>query len=106
VGGYVATPASHSARAQPGGTSRSLDGRNLHDAALKNDYLYDSGYETCQALGLRALARLEHVPANPRLAASAFAQRFDPQIRPGPHAGCLQGLVEPTAVAGDARARN
>jgi len=106
TGAYLVTPSPQSGRVQPAGTSRPVDGRNLHDAALKNDYLYDSGYETCQALGLRALARLVGRPARPGLVAAAFARRFDPQDRQGPLAGCLKGLTEPTAVAGDARARN
>lgn len=106
AGAYLLTPDAHSARGEPGGTSRPLDRRNAHDAALKNDYLYDSGYETCQALGLPALARLVHLPADPERVAAAFALRFDPQDRAGPRAGCLKGLTEPTAVAADARARN
>ena len=106
AGAYLLTPALHPMRPQPSGTSRSLDRRNLHDAALKNDYLFDDGYETCQALGLRSLARTFGVPATPSRAAAAFAHRFDAQDRAGPYAGCLKGLSEPTAIAADARARN
>lgn len=103
---YLLTPAIHPARPQTSGTSRPLDRRNLHDAALKNDYLFDSGYETCQALGLRSLARTFGVPAVPARVAAAFAHRFDPQERPGPYTGCYRGLTEPTALPSDARARN
>jgi hypothetical protein len=103
---YLLTPVLSPARSQPSGTSRPLDVRNVHDAALKNDYLFDDGYETCQALGLRNLARTFGVPATPSHVALAFAHRFDPQDRPGPYAGCLKGLSERTAIATDARAQN
>lgn len=103
---YLLTPELSPSRSQPSGTSRLVDARNLHDVALKNDYLFDDGYETCEAFGLSSLARTFGVPATPQRVAVAFAHRFDPQDRPGPYAGCVKGLSERTARATDARARD
>ena len=79
-----------------------LDRTHARDVAIKTDYLYDSGYETCEALGLQVLARRLGTAARPATVARAFAHRFDPSIRSGPRAGCYKSLTEPATRAGSA----
>jgi hypothetical protein len=74
--------------------SRSLDARRQLDVRYTNEYLYDSSYETCDALGMDTLARKLRVPATrPSVVARAFArQNYATAIRVGPYDGCLDAL--------------
>jgi hypothetical protein len=73
---------------------RPLDGRRRHDIAYTNEYLYDSTYETCEAIGLKQLARELDLPALPTSrVARAFADHdYQSALRDGSYHGCLDAL--------------
>jgi hypothetical protein len=76
--------------------TRPLDQRRHRDIGYTNEYLYDSTYETCEAVGITQLARKLGVP-DTRLTriAKAFADRnYASSIRSGPYHGCLDALIE------------
>ena len=76
--------------------TRPLDTRHRLDVTYTNEYLYDSTYETCDALGADQLARRLGVPTVPLTRiALAFAERnYAAAIRSGPYQGCLDALVD------------
>lgn len=75
--------------------TRSLEGRRHHDVYYTNEYLYDSTYETCEAVGIRGLARKLGVPARPLPSiARAFARNnYASALRVGAYHGCLDALT-------------
>jgi hypothetical protein len=75
--------------------TRPPDLRRQRDVRFTNEYLYDSSYETCEALGIRSLARKLRVPADrPSHVARIFARRnYPPATRSGPYHGCVDALV-------------
>jgi hypothetical protein len=74
--------------------TRSVDGRRERDIRFTNEYLYDSAYETCDALAIDTLADRLRVPATgPSAVARAFArQNFATALRAGPYNGCRDAL--------------
>jgi len=74
--------------------TRSVDARRERDIRFTNEYLYDSSYETCDALGIDTLADRLRVPAtHPSALARAYArQNYASAIRVGPYRGCLDAL--------------
>jgi hypothetical protein len=76
--------------------TRPPDLRRQRDVRFTNEYLYDSSYETCDALGIRSLARKLGVPAaRPARVARAFArQNYPPATRSGPYHGCVDALLD------------
>jgi hypothetical protein len=75
--------------------TRPVDARRARDIRFTNEYLYDSSYETCEALGIESLARkLGIPPTSPRVVARTFAERnYATAIRAGPYHGCADALV-------------
>jgi hypothetical protein len=75
--------------------SRPVDVRRERDVRFTNEYLYDSSYETCDALKIDTLARKLGVPAaRPSVVARAFAERnYATAMRVGPYQGCLDALA-------------
>jgi hypothetical protein len=75
--------------------SRPVDARRERDIRFTNEYLYDSSYETCEALGIEALAgKLRVSAADPSVVARAFARRnYATALRVGPYHGCLDALA-------------
>jgi hypothetical protein len=75
--------------------TRSLEGRRHHDVYYTNEYLYDSTYETCEAVGITQLARKLGVPARPASGvARAFAgENYASALREGSYHGCLDALL-------------
>jgi hypothetical protein len=75
--------------------TRPLDARRRHDIYYTNEYLYDSTYETCEAVGITQLARKLGVPATPASrVASAFAgENYESALRSGSYHGCLDALL-------------
>jgi hypothetical protein len=74
--------------------SRPVDVRRDRDVRFSNEYLYDSSYETCDALGIDTLARKLRVrPIRASRVARAFAeQNYAAAIRTGPYQGCVDAL--------------
>jgi hypothetical protein len=81
--------------ATPVTRTRPLDLRHHRDVGYTNEYLYDSTYETCEAVGITQLARKLGVPAAPltRLARAFADQNYTSAVRSGPYHGCLDALV-------------
>jgi hypothetical protein len=79
--------------------SRPVDVRRERDVRITNEYLYDSSYETCDALGIDTLARKLGVrPAPASRVARAFAeQNYAAAIRSGPYQGCVDALRDHAA---------
>jgi hypothetical protein len=75
--------------------TRSLDLRRHRDVRYTNEYLYDSTYETCEAVGITQLARKLGVRStSPARVARAFAnQNYASALRTGPYHGCRDALV-------------
>ncbi len=74
-------------------TRTALDAVRAKQIGKVEEASYDDGYETCIALGMKALAqRLEVTNPTPRTVARAFAQGYDPAFRRGPFQGCLEAL--------------
>jgi hypothetical protein len=82
-------------RPSPVTKTRPLDARRRHDIAYTNEYLYDSTYETCEAVGITQLARKLGVPARPASGvARAFAgENYESALRDGSYHGCLDALL-------------
>jgi hypothetical protein len=74
---------------------RSLYGRRDHDVYYTNEYLYDSTYETCEAVGITQLARKLGVPASPvsRIARAFAGENYESALRDGSYHGCLDALT-------------
>jgi hypothetical protein len=81
--------------ATPVTRKRPLDLRRHRDVAYTNEYLYDSTYETCEALGITQLAhKLGVCGTSPPRVAKAFAeQNYASALRVGPYHGCLDALL-------------
>jgi hypothetical protein len=85
---------------RPPGTQRSptplraADGVRARQVRESNEQLFDSGYETCAALGLARLARQYALPRRPEAAARAYAGQFEPAMRAGTYRGCVKALRE------------
>jgi hypothetical protein len=75
--------------------TRPLDLRRHRDVGYTNEYLYDSTYETCEALGIGQLARKLGVRStSPSRVARAFAdQNYASALRVGSYHGCRDALV-------------
>jgi hypothetical protein len=75
--------------------TRPLDARRRHDIYYTNEYLYDSTYETCEAVGLRPLAHKLGVPALPasRVARAFAGDNYASAFRNGSYHGCLDALL-------------
>ena len=86
--------------------SRPADVRRERDIRFTNEYLYDSSYETCDALGAHSLARKLGVPVDrASLVARAFArQNYGAALRSGPYEGCLDALMSHLEEGGRRRA--
>jgi hypothetical protein len=81
--------------ATPVTRKRPLDLRRHRDVADTNEYLYDSTYETCEALGIGQLAhKLGVRGTSPSRVAKAFAEEnYASALRVGPYHGCLDALL-------------
>jgi hypothetical protein len=75
--------------------TRPLDLRRHRDVGYTNEYLYDSTYETCAALGMIQLAhKLGIRSTSGSRVAKAFAeQNYPSALRVGPYHGCLDALL-------------
>jgi hypothetical protein len=75
--------------------TRPLDARRRHDIYYTNEYLYDSTYETCEAVGITELARKLRVPASPvsRIARAFAGENYASALRDGSYHGCLDALL-------------
>jgi hypothetical protein len=75
--------------------TRPLDARRKHDIYYTNEYLYDSTYETCEAVGITQLARKLGVPASPvsRVARAFAGENYASALREGSYHGCLDALL-------------
>ena len=82
-------------RSSPVTKTRPLDARRRHDIAYTNEYLYDSTYETCEAVGLKQLAHKLGVPALPatRVARAFAGENYGAALRDGSYHGCLDALL-------------
>ncbi len=74
--------------------TRPLDAR-YHRSVDDNDDLYDSAYETCEAVGIRQLARKLAVPASPvsRLARAFAADNYASALRDSAYHACRDALL-------------
>jgi hypothetical protein len=81
--------------ASPVTRTRPLDARRHRDIGYTNEYLYDSTYETCEAVGITQLARKLRVPATrlTRIARAFADENYAPSVRAGPYHGCLDALI-------------
>jgi hypothetical protein len=75
--------------------TRPLDARHRHDIYYSDEYVYDSTYETCEAVGLKQLARKLGVPELPasRVARAFAGENYASALRNGSYHGCLDALL-------------
>ncbi len=84
-------------RTQPSpGPLRATGGVRARQVQESNRQLFDTGYETCAALGLPRLARQYGLTPTPERAARAYAAQFEPAMRAGTYRGCVKALREST----------
>jgi hypothetical protein len=77
---------------------RTAGGVRARHIRESNAQLFDTGYETCSALGLPRLARQYTLPISAEPAARAYAAQFEPAMRAGTYRGCVKALREPAAT--------